>query len=139
MARPKATAPKRKATLGRLADVQRHKLLHGGYWAWMDDERDVPPVPRGEETEWSGFDSLADMKRAWRKHRSALLKEQAERFPGSKPFAWWYFERSGHCIDGEPPDVRDQPGILVAMGELTPETLELEKQGAEVARLRGKG
>jgi hypothetical protein len=60
---------------------------------------------------------LAEMRRDWQQRGARILAEFVEQRPGSRPYAWWRFERGMKYR----PDDDEQADLLERMGLLSKE------------------
>lgn len=84
------------------SDRTRLRLLDGHDWEWMDGD---------ELTE-------DELRAAWEELREELIEEHVREFPGTRPWAWWVWDRG---IE-QPIQLQDNPretAYLAAHGLLT--------------------
>jgi hypothetical protein len=89
-----------------------------------------PLIPRGPT---EAFSSAADIERAWRAHRAALMA--AFDLPGQRPWAFWRVEIG---LDPAPERWWEQAAELERLGLLSPaEEIRLERERPELAEDQG--
>lgn len=70
---------------------------------------------------WLADRSDEEMRVLWERHRDYMMA--LDRPAGTRPVAWWVFEK------GIDPQTRDQPGLLFEMGEMDDAEIDAVRRG----------